>query len=100
MALSVGADDEHLAGGVDDIGVERVELVDLHDAGDLGHEAFDESEVAAGDPDYGANGVGVVGVVGVLMVPDNVANQCHRAWQTTRQCLQRADNSDDVARRE
>jgi len=37
-------------------------LVDLHDAGDLGHESFDESEVAAGDPDDGADGLDVVGV--------------------------------------
>ena len=65
MALSVGADDEHLAGGVDDVGVEGVELVDLHDACDLGHESFDESEVAAGDPDDGADGLDVVGVAWV-----------------------------------
>ena len=35
MALSVDADDEHLTGGVDDVGVQGVELFDLHDAGDL-----------------------------------------------------------------
>ena len=29
------ADDEHLTGGVDDVGVQGVELFDLHDAGDL-----------------------------------------------------------------
>ena len=46
---SLGADDEDLPGGVDDVGDDRVKLVDAHDAGDLGHEAFDEAEVAAGD---------------------------------------------------
>ena len=35
LALSVDADDEHLTGGVDDVGVQGVELFDLHDAGDL-----------------------------------------------------------------
>ena len=29
------ADGEHLTGGVDDVGVQGVELFDLHDAGDL-----------------------------------------------------------------
>ena len=50
---------------MDDVGVECVELVDLHDPGDLGHEAFDESGVAAGDPYDGADGLEVVGVVRV-----------------------------------
>ena len=43
------SDDEDLAGGVHDVRVEGVELVDVHDAGDLGHELFDEAEVAAGE---------------------------------------------------
>ena len=42
-----------------------VELVDVHDAGDLSHEAFDEPEVAAGDLVDGVDGLGVVGVAGV-----------------------------------
>jgi len=36
-------------------------LVDAYDAGDLGHQA----EVAAGDPDDGADGFDVVGVAGI-----------------------------------
>ena len=46
---SLGADDEDLSGGVDDVGGDGVEVVDAHDAGNLSHEAFDEAEVAAGD---------------------------------------------------
>ena len=56
----LGADDEGLAGGVDDVRCDGVELVDVQDAGDLGHESFDESEVSAGDPGDGAGGLGVV----------------------------------------
>ena len=48
-----GADDEGFPGGFDDVGGDGVEVVDGHDAGDLAHESFDESEVAAGDPDDG-----------------------------------------------
>lgn len=36
-------------GGVDDVGGDVVEVIDLDDAGDLGHQPFDEPEVAPGD---------------------------------------------------
>lgn len=32
-----------------------VEVVDVHQPADLGHEAFDEAEVASGDPDDSAD---------------------------------------------
>jgi hypothetical protein len=42
------ADDERLAGGVDDFGGDRVQAVDLQDALDLREEAREETEVAVG----------------------------------------------------
>ena len=53
-------DNEYLAGGVHDVRVEGAELVDVQDAGDLGHESFDEAEVAADDPDDRRDGLDVV----------------------------------------
>ena len=61
----LGSDDEGLSGGVDDVGGDDVELVDLQDAGDLAHESFDESEVASGDAGDGVGGLGVVCGVGI-----------------------------------
>src|SRR6476620_5391591 len=60
-----GADDEGLSGCFDDVGCDGVELVDVHDPKDLGHESFDEAEVSAGDPDDGEDrfGVGLFGRV-------------------------------------
>jgi hypothetical protein len=62
---SLGAHHEDLSSGVDDVGGDGLQLVDAHDAGDLGHEAFDEAEVAAGDLRDGVGCFGMVGVVGV-----------------------------------
>jgi hypothetical protein len=45
----LGADDECLAGCVDQVGGDVVEPVDVAESTDLGHDAFDEPEVAAGD---------------------------------------------------
>ena len=50
MAYSA-AYDEGFLGGCDDVWGDRVEDIDGQDAADLVHEAFDEAEVAAGDPD-------------------------------------------------
>ena len=63
MAL-LGADYEGLAGGVDDVRGDHVELVDVDDASDLAHEPFDEAEVPAGDAGDGAGCIGVVGAGG------------------------------------
>ncbi len=49
LFVLLGAHDEHLSGGVDDFGRDGLQLVDGHDAGDLGHQPFDQPEVAAGD---------------------------------------------------
>ena len=62
---SLGADDEDLPGGVDDVRGDGLKLVDAHHTGDLGHEAFDEAEVAAGDLGDRVGRFGMVGVVGV-----------------------------------
>jgi hypothetical protein len=59
-----GADDQGAAGGFDDVGGDRVELVDSHDAVDLGEESLEEAEVTAGDAGDGGDGLGV-GEVGV-----------------------------------
>ena len=40
----LGADDENLSGGVDDVGTDVVEFVDIDDPGDLCHESLDEAE--------------------------------------------------------
>jgi len=71
LALLGGADDEHLPGCVDDVRGDLVELVDLDQAPYLGHQAFDETEVPAGDAGDGVGGLHVVGVgrvVGVAQV--------------------------------
>ena len=62
---SGGADDEGAGGGFDDVVGDGVEFVDLQDPLDLGEEAFEEPEVAAGDPCDGCDGLGVGEVVGV-----------------------------------
>ncbi len=53
------ADDEGAAGGLDDVAGDDGEVVDLHDAGDLGEQAVDEPEVPAGDAADGDDGLGV-----------------------------------------
>jgi hypothetical protein len=60
LALLAGADDQHLSGGVDYFGCDGVELVDVEDPGDLGHQSFDESEVPAGDAADSGGGFDVV----------------------------------------
>lgn len=55
---------------MDDVRGDVVEVVDGHDSGDLGHEAFDEPEVAAGDGGDHLRGFDVVGVVGLVGVPE------------------------------
>jgi hypothetical protein len=60
------ADDQDIAGGFDRVGSDGVKIVDGHDAGDLVHQAFDESEVAAGDADDRDDGFGVAGSVGFV----------------------------------
>ena len=49
------ADEECVAGGFDDFWGDGLELVDVQDAFDLGEEAVDEAEVAAGDPGDGGD---------------------------------------------
>ena len=71
MAL-LGADDQGLPGCGDEVGADVVEAVDVHQSADLGHEPFDEAEVASGDADDGADQftVGVeVGVVQAELLP-------------------------------
>ena len=63
LALLRGANDKHLSGCGDDVRGDGVELIDVEDAGDLGHEPFDEPEVAAGDSADRGDGFDVV-VVG------------------------------------
>lgn len=48
--LSLIADDEDARGGFDDVVGDGFKLVDFEDAGNLREQAFQESEVAAGDP--------------------------------------------------
>lgn len=57
-----GADDEG-AGGFGDVGCESVQFVDPHDPLDLGEQAFDEAEVAAGDAGDGGDGLSIGEVV-------------------------------------
>ncbi len=45
----LAADYKDLPGGFDGIGRDGVEVVDSHDACDLAHQSFYESEVATGD---------------------------------------------------
>jgi len=73
---SLGADDEDLSGGVDDVGGDGLQLVDAHEAGDLGHQPFDEAEVAAGDLLDGVDRFGVVGVAGVEWLAELVLETC------------------------
>ena len=72
MAVSVvavwrlaGADDEGAAGGFDDVVGEGLQVVDLHDAFDLGEQSVDEPKVASGDAGDGGDGLGVGEVVDV-----------------------------------
>ena len=53
MAL-LGADDQGLAGGGDEVWADVVEAVDVHQSADLGDQPF-EPEVASGDAHDGAN---------------------------------------------
>ena len=48
--------DKHLAGGFNSIRGDDVEVVDGDDPGELPHDAFEESEVAAGDADLVTTG--------------------------------------------
>ena len=65
MAL-LGADDQGLPGCGDEVGADVVEAVDVHQSADLGHEPFDEAEVASGDADDGADQFTVGVEVGVV----------------------------------
>ena len=60
-----GADDECAAGGFYDVFGDGVEVVDAQDAIDLGEEAVEKSEVAAGDPGDCGDGLVIGEVVGV-----------------------------------
>jgi len=51
VLCGVLADDEGAAGGLDDVAGDDGEVVDLHDAGDLGEQAVNEPEVSAGEAD-------------------------------------------------
>ncbi len=66
LFVLLGADDQHLSGGVDYLGRDGLQLVDRHDAGDLCHEPFDQPEVAAGDGGDRVGGFGVGWVGGVV----------------------------------
>jgi len=70
LFVLLGAHDEHLSGGVDDFGRDGLQLVDGHDAGDLGHQPFDQPEVAAGDGGDRVGGFGVIAVGGVVGVSE------------------------------
>ena len=59
---SLTADHEDLPGGVDNVGGDGLQLVDAHDAGYLGHQAFDEAEVSAGDLSDSVDRFSMVGV--------------------------------------
>ena len=54
MAL-LGADDQRLVGCGDEVDGDVPEVVDVAEPADLGHQPFDEAEVAAGDPDDGVD---------------------------------------------
>lgn len=58
-------DDQILARGLDDLAGDRAEAIDVEDALDLGEEALEAAEVAAGDPGDGGDRlrVGAVGRV-------------------------------------
>ena len=62
---SLTADHEDLPGGVNYVWGDDLQLVDAHDAGDLGHQAFDQAEVSAGDLGDSVGRFGMVGVGGV-----------------------------------
>jgi hypothetical protein len=57
-AASDGADDEGLAGGLDDFLGDGAELVDFQDAVDLGDEPAGQAEVPAGDAVDGGDSLG------------------------------------------
>ena len=59
-----GSDDEGLASGLDDVSSHGREVVDRHDAVDLGDQALDEADVAAGDAGDRGEGVWVVEYAG------------------------------------
>ena len=59
-----GADDEGVAGGLDDFLGDGAELVDVHDPLGLRDEAAGQAEVAAGDPVDGGDGLGRGAVAG------------------------------------
>ncbi|TIH33898.1 ArsR family transcriptional regulator [Subtercola vilae] len=63
--VSLVADDEDAGCGFDDVVGDRIQLVDLEHAVDLGEEPFEETEVAAGDAFDGGDGLCVGEVVGV-----------------------------------
>lgn len=53
------ANDQRLTGGFDDFPGVHAQVVDLHDALDLGEQTLDEAEVAAGDAGDGCEPFGV-----------------------------------------
>jgi hypothetical protein len=53
------ADDQGAAGGLDDVAGDDGQVVDPQDPFDLGEQAVDEAEVAAGDAADGGDGLGV-----------------------------------------
>ena len=64
-ARSGDADDEGALGGLDDVVGDRMQLVDLQDAFDLGKESLEETEVPAGDARDRCDRLGVGEVVWV-----------------------------------
>lgn len=62
------ADDEGLAGGLDDFLGDGADLVDFQDAVDLGHELAGKAEVSAGDAVDGGDGLSGGVVVGIVQV--------------------------------
>ena len=65
LSLESVANDEDAGRCLDDVVGDGLELVDSENARDLREEAFQESEVPAGDSFDGGDGLGVGEVVGV-----------------------------------
>jgi len=65
LVAALGSDHEDAGGCFNDVVGDGFELVDLEDSADLREEAFEEPEVASGDPFDGGDGLGVGEVVRV-----------------------------------
>ena len=77
--VSLGADDKDAGGGFDDVVGDGIERVDLQYPIDLREEPFEETEVAAGDPFDGGDGLCVGDVVGVEIPAESLPMPVQKA---------------------